>query len=173
MTSLIVSCLVPIYRFTASLSLLSECAANYSALTAGSRRVPLAILFAHYRQKLKTIFQGLEVSPPFTGPRFPPVVALVPLSHGFKGTLLKTMAEPRAGLSTSGPTFIGLQLVVYPAPPRGGLQVVPYCPRLRPWAGLMALCCKPAGGGLRLALGLALCSGGTTDGLCNEFSHVN
>lgn len=83
---------------------------------------------------------------------------------------------------------------------RGGLHLVSYCPRLRPWAGLVALCSEPTrsgtlgslgsffdglgfglgylgglshGLGLRLALGLAFCSGDTADSLRYELAHVN
>lgn len=111
---------------------------------------------------------------------------------------IAAVAGSRAGLGTSAPTFA--QLVGYPTPPAGRLARGVMLPTLRPWAGLVALCCKPAsggalgglgslvdrlglglgllgcrslGGGLRLALGLALCSRGAAHGLGNEFADVN
>lgn len=145
--------------------------------------------------KQQFIVSMSAMSHAFSGPRFPFAVALRSVAHGCKGALLQPWRAQGRG-SVRRPRRLA-QLVDYPTPPRGGLRLVSYCPRLRPWAGLVALCCKPAGGGglgglgglvdglglslgglgglslglgLRLALGLALCSRGAAYSLGNKFA---
>ena len=145
--------------------------------------------------KQQFIVSKSAMSHAFSGPRFPFAVALRSVSHGCKGALLQPWRAQGRGSVRRPRRFT--QLVGYPTPPRGGLRLVPCCPRLRPWAGSVALCCKPAGGGalgllggavdglglglgllgglsigggLRLALGLALCSRGAAHGLGYKFT---
>lgn len=58
-------------------------------LVSPARWYTLRRFFLSLGSALVSFCQGLEVSPPFTGPRFPPVVALRSVSHGCKGALLQ------------------------------------------------------------------------------------
>ena len=151
---------------------------------------PSPILFES-RLGSQFILSRSAMSHAFSGPRFPPVVALRSVSHGCKGALLQPWRAQGRG-SVRRPRRLRNWLAIRHRQ-RGGLRVVSYCPRLRPWAG-GGLGGKPAGGralgllgcpvygpslvpcllcglGLRLALGLAFGSRGAAYGFRYELAH--